>query len=148
MKIKILFLIFTFPLLNGCLYRHVDSITQFLIKGEAVDKTSGLSVDKVRVAFIDTGFDSVRSKEQVPKEIGESDSLGRINLAFDYWWGTEQGLFKKKARMTFDLEFSREHYKSERFHFSASNLIKEENKLLVPLNKIFLEPNQEQSKSR
>lgn len=143
MNIKILAFMFIAPLLHGCLYRHVDSMTQFLIRGETVDKTSGLLADKVKVYFIDTGFDSVRSNKQAPQEIGESDNLGRIDLAFNYWWGTEQGLFKKKAGMTFALEFSRGHYKSERFHFSALNLVKENNKLLVPMNKIYLEPKQE-----
>jgi hypothetical protein len=115
-------------------------MSQFLITGEVLDKNTNKPLDKVEVIFIDTGFDLVRSKQLILKKIGESDNTGLITLTFDYWWGVDEGLFKKKAQRTFDIVLSRDRYRKERFNFRAANLPSEGNKLKVFLNKVYLKP--------
>ncbi len=140
MNIATIALILSVIVLPGCFTMHVDSMTRFSITGEVFDKVSGKPLEKVNVAFIDTGLDSVRSKAGVPKTIGESDAQGKIDLKFDYWWGVEKGLFKKKPTLTFDIEVSKENYKSERVHFRSSELAREDNIARVPLKMIYLAP--------
>ena len=140
MNLTIFLLMILLTLSVGCMLRHVDSITQFLITGEVLDKNTNKPIDKVKVVFIDTGFDSVRSKQLIPKKIGESDNDGQITLTFDYWWGVDEGLFKEKAQRTFDIVLSRDRYREERFNFRATDLPSEGKKLKVFLNKVYLKP--------
>jgi hypothetical protein len=135
----LIFFVIVFP---GCLTMHVDSMARLTIRGEVFSKASGKPLEKVNIAFVDTGLDSVRSKTGVPKTIGETDAAGRLDLMFDYWWGTDKGLFKKKPSMTFAIELSLEHYKSERFKFVLSDLPSEEGTYRIFLGKVYLEAKQ------
>ena len=70
--------------ISGCTAKHIHSVTIFEIQGHVFDKASGLPLENVKVSFIDTGYDYVRSKKPFPIEIGQSDSNGLIKARFNY----------------------------------------------------------------
>lgn len=138
MRLREILLLLTILTQCGCMIKHLDLMSEFLIQGDVFDKATDKPLDNVKVIFIDTGFDSKRSWQRIPKEIGKSDNLGRIDLTFNYWWGYEQGLFKSKTKETFDIEVFIEKYKSEKFSFKASDLVRTNGKVQVPLGRIYM----------
>lgn len=143
MKTKIILVILLLLPISCFRYRHVDLLTSFIVTGEVFDKSTGLPLGQINVAFIDTGFDYKRSNRQILIKIGESDNQGKINLKLDYWWGKKESIFKRTPKETFDIILSKKSYKTKILHFKASELIEEEGKLVVSLKKIYIEPQQE-----
>jgi hypothetical protein len=125
-------------LLFACQFKHADYGTSFHIQCTVIDEATNAPISNVKVVFIDTGFDSAKSKKRVPNPLGESDSEGRVDTIFHYWWGREEGLFMGKAEETFDLEFSKESYSSNRLSLRAVAFSKEGDTLKVQLGKVSL----------
>ena len=140
MKIKII--VFSLVILiSGCSGMIWDTATYFVIKGEAFDESTKYSLNRVKVIFIDTGFDQGRSEIPNSKEIGESDEYGKINIEFGYLWGGQDitWFLKYKPKMTYDIILTKKGYKSKRFNFEAQNKARG-GKANAFLGKVFLDP--------
>lgn len=124
--------------MSGCSLRHIDLVTQFHVTSNVLEKKANNPLDGVTIYFVDTGFDSVRSKKRVLKEIGKSDSKGNVNITFDYWWGCEEGMFADTPTKTFDIEFSKDNYNSAKRSLKSSELACVDNKCIVVLKNIYL----------
>jgi hypothetical protein len=107
------------------------------------DKSTQCPLDQVNISFIDTGFDSVRSKKMIRISVGDSDTGGRINVRHDYFWGRNESIFATYPPRIFDVVLSKGSYKETVMHFGASDLIEEKDMLVVPLGEIYLEPQRE-----
>ncbi len=136
LKIKIY--LFAFVVIIGCAYRHVDKITQFVVKGAIHDSKTGSPISQIDVNFIDTGFDDVLCNHHLVKKIGESDNGGVVNIEFDFFWGETKGLLKRESKKSFMIELTGEKYQKKRFYFKADELAIKSGKIIVPLGEILL----------
>jgi hypothetical protein len=119
-------------------------VTIFEIQGQVFDKQSNLPLENVKVSFIDTGYDYVRSKKPLPIEIGQSDSNGLIKARFNYLWAHQDFIFYGPPKETFQIVLSKKLYAPRRFNFDESKLesdafifeVNLEEVYMVPINKI------------
>lgn len=122
-------------------YSNVDLITEFVVRGKVLDRKTNFALKEVQVKFVDLGLDEIRSKKQasfILKDV--SDSLGIINIKFGYWWGYRSGLFYRKPKGSFLIELSKVGYKTKRLNFKIFDLFSESDRLIVPLNDVYLDP--------
>jgi hypothetical protein len=131
-------------IISGCTVKHIHSVTIFEIQGQVFDKQSNLPLENVKVSFIDTGYDYVRSKKPLPIEIGQSDSNGLIKARFNYLWAHQDFIFYGPPKETFQIVLSKKLYAPRRFNFDESKLesdafifeVNLEEVYMVPINKI------------
>lgn len=131
-------LVLAATLVAGCI-KHADYATEFHIQGTAVDIESDSPLENVRIDFIDTGLDYVRSKSRIPQAIGTGDRFGNFNLTFGYWWGKNEHFFSGDSEEAFALEFSKDGYEPKRIDFSSSKIRNSKGALRLNLNKIHLQ---------
>lgn len=121
-------------------YRHVDSLTPFVIEGEAYDQKSNLPIENVKVIFVDTGYDSVRSKKAYSILTGQTAADGRIQTRFEYWWGHEEGKGIDPPKKTFEILLFSASHMPKRMLFDESSLKKVDSIVFVELKKVYLVP--------
>lgn len=133
----IISLLIAFGLL-ACASKPIRSVTIFVIEGRVYDKESNFPLNQVKVSFIDTGYDEVRSKKATPIEIGSSDSRGKIGLRFNYLWSRKEYSLSRAAEETFAIVLSREAYGTKTLHFKESELKTDGLTFLVNLENVYL----------
>ena len=124
----------------ACMAKHVDSITTFAIEGRVFDKASKFPLENVRVYFIDTGYDTLRSKKAHRLEIGQSAANGNIRIRFNYLWGRKASIFHSGPKKTFAIALSKASYQTRYFHFDESQLEGEKFTYFVKLQDVYLDP--------
>ena len=121
-----------------CAKQYKDSVTILHIRGRVLDQASNFPLEDVDVHFIDTGYDDILSKQQKPVKIGRSDSRGKINVRFNYWWGRQTSAFDQGPQATFEILLSRDPYVEERLQFKESELETDGLTFLVNLEDVHL----------
>src|SRR5258708_131642 len=114
----------------GCT-QTMDHYTRFLIRGEVFDAEQKTPLKGVRINFIDTGYDYVRSEKGSSLEIGTSGPRGLVFLNFDYFWGSVNNFWTEKPSRTFELQIVFKGRKSDRLKFKESNLKVLDGKIVV-----------------
>lgn len=138
MKIRLIIaLLFNVGVLS-CASKPFHSVTIFFIEARVYDKESNFPLNRVKVSFIDTGYDEVRSKKAVAVDIGRSDSRGKIALRFNYLWGGKKSIFNSAHAKTFEIVLSREAYATTRLSFKESELQTDGITFLVNLKDVYL----------
>ena len=69
----------------GCQTMYVDTLSLFFIDARVISQ-DGAPLDGVEIRFVDTGLDTVRSREAVERLIGHTDK-GELRKEFAYTWG-------------------------------------------------------------
>jgi hypothetical protein len=138
MKPFYILLFISFSLL-ACLAKHVDSVTIFAIQGRVFDSISKVPLENVRVYFIDTGYDDVRSKKVHRLEIGQSDLNGKIEVRINYYWGRKASIFHSHPKKTFAIALSKASYETRYFHFKESQLEGEKLTYFVKLEDVHMD---------
>ena len=128
---------------SACVVKPVVSVSSFSIAGRVYDEETKLPLENVKVYFIDTGYDYVRSKQTNPIEIGRSDSNGEINLRLNYVWRRSESSWLNPPKETLVIELSKEYYKPKRFRFDESEFKGDGIIFFINLEEVSLVPNQE-----
>ena len=139
MKKPFYILFFAFLSILACMAKHVDSVTIFAIQGRVFDSISKVPLENVRVFFIDTGYDDVRSKKAHRLEIGQSDLNGKIEARLNYYWGHKTSVFHSLPKQTFAIAFSKASYETRYFHFKESQLEGEKLTYFVDLEDVYMD---------
>ena len=126
--------------ISGCSVKHIRSVTIFEIQGQVFDKESALPLENVKVSFIDTGYDYVRSKKPFSIEIGQSDANGLIKARFNYLWAREDFIFYGPPKKTFKIGLSKQLYEPRRFYFDESKLESDGYIFEVNLEEVYMVP--------
>ena len=126
--------------ISGCAVKYIHSVTIFEIQGQVFDKESDFPLENVKVTFIDTGYDDVRSKKSFPVEIGQSDSNGLIKARFNYLWAHKDFIFYGPPKETFEIVLSKQLYEPRRFNFDESKLESEGFMFEVNLEEVYMVP--------
>ena len=124
----------------ACTVKYVNRITIFVVQGQIFDQATLRPVQNVKVYFVDTGFDYVRSKKLVPLEIGQTDLKGKISARLNYPWQQKETLIFSPRAGTFDIVLEKEFYEPMRMQFDQSKLKSDNVSFLVDLKKIYLVP--------
>ena len=138
MKIKLIISMLLSLCVVACATQYVDSVTIFQIQGRVLDQVSNFPLKDVDVYFIDTGYDDTFSKQEKPFKIGRSNSKGKINVRFNYWWGRQTSAFDQGPQATFDILLFRESYVGKRLQFKESELKTDGVTFFVDLQDIYL----------
>ena len=69
--------------------QHRDYIGRFEIRGNVKD-SAGAGLSGAAIYFLDTGLDHMRSRDPDKSALlaGQSDATGKVQVEFDYTWGT------------------------------------------------------------
>lgn len=124
----------------ACTVKYVNRITIFVVQGQLFDQATLRPVQNVKVYFVDTGFDYVRSRNSVPLEIGHTDPKGKISARLNYPWQQKETLIFSPRAGTFDIVLEKEFYEPMRMQFDQSKLKSDNVSFLVDLKKIYLVP--------
>ena len=145
-KICLLTLLVVFCNAAGCTIKYINTVTIFEIKGEVYDKESSLPIENATVLFKDTGYDYVRSKKPILIAVGQSDADGKFTARLNYLWRSRDTTLQNPPRKSFDLVLSHKGYEPRRFHFDESDLQQSGMRFEINLDKIYMQPNQEEEK--
>ncbi len=144
MKIRYFIAIFIFLFMVSCTVNQVTSITTFSVEGRVFDSESYQPLEHVHVYFIDTGYDSIRSKKNLRLEIGQSDTSGEIKIRLNYFWAYERSVLLKNPERTFDIVLSKQSYETKTFHFEESQFEGERYTYFVRLEDVYMQKEDKQ----
>jgi len=144
MRKQLLISIFIFLFIASCMVNHVKSVTTFSIEGRVYDSKSKQPLENVCVYFIDTGYDSTRSKKKLKLEIGQSDEIGEIKARLNYFWGYEDYILLKNPERTFDIVLAKESYETKIFHFEEAQFEGEKYTYFVKLEDVYMQKEEKQ----
>ena len=144
MKKRYFIAIFIFLFMVSCTVNQVTSITTFSVEGRVFDSESYQPLEHVHVYFIDTGYDSIRSKKNLRLEIGQSDTSGEIKIRLNYFWAYERSVLLKNPERTFDIVLSKQSYETKTFHFEESQFEGERYTYFVRLEDVYMQKEDKQ----
>ena len=130
----------------GCTLKYIDTVTIFEIKGEVYDQETNLPIENTAVLFKDTGYDYVRSKKPFFVAVGQSDADGKFRARLNYLWRTRDTTLQNPPRKTFDVVLFHKGYEPRRFQFDESDLQQDAMRFEINLDKIYLQPKEEEEK--
>ncbi len=122
----------------ACATHQFDSVTIFSIEGRVLDQATNFPLQEAKVYFIDTGYDDTLSSKPTPIEIAQSNSRGKIEARFNYWWAQKRSVFDHRPEPSFVIVLSRELYETQRFHFKQSALDTDGITYLIDLADVYL----------
>jgi hypothetical protein len=119
--------------------RHSDYRALFRIEGKVVDQASGDQISTPAVYLVDTGLDYVRSRDPEAWVIlvGSGDSAGKVELDFDYTWGTVTQT-QTRPSGTFEIRVQRHGYDVRSVGFKFEGLARIGSRLLVDIGTVAL----------
>ena len=138
MKINLIISVFVSLTVSACATQHMDAVTILHIEGRVLDQVSNIPLEDVIVYFIDTGYDDILSKKQMPVKVTRSNARGKIAARFNYWWGRKTSPFDSGPQATFDIVLSTEAYVEKRLKFKQSELQTDGVTFFVNLEDVFL----------
>ena len=124
----------------ACTVKYVNRITIFVVQGQIFDQATFRPIQNVKVYFVDTGFDYVRSQKPVPLEIAQTDRKGKISARLNYPWQQKETLLYSPQAGTFAIVLKKESYESMRIQFDQSKLKSNTVSFLVDLKEFYLVP--------
>jgi hypothetical protein len=128
-KICLLTVLVVFVNIAGCTLKYIDTVTIFEIKGEVYDQETNLPIENTAVLFKD-----------------KSDADGKFTARLNYLWRSRDTTLQNPPRKTFDVVLFHKAYEPRRFHFDESDLQQGGMRFEINLDKIYLQPKEEEEK--
>jgi hypothetical protein len=130
---------------TACTVAPTTAVTIFAVEGQVFDQESSRPLENVRVDFIDTGYDEIRSQLPHPTAIGLSDANGKIRARLNYVWHRNQSWPYVAPKQTVEIVLSRNFYEPMRLQYKGSELPHDGVTFLIDIGRVYLQRRSEPS---
>ena len=121
---------------TACIGVNVDYLATFNVRGTIVRDDDSTALSGVKIVFVDTGFDSIRSHKGNQIQLCLSDDHGRVDHDFEYFWGYNKGLMIEKPSQSFDIFIQCDGFEDEKICYNAVDLQRINGKIIVSLGEV------------